>query len=133
MGILHFSPTFSNSFSRASALSIVLAPAQAVLALVLPARQVAAGTSAPVYQQNRYRTAIRSGDVAQAPWRAGAARTTLPRAAVSNFKAPGRLKVLREFEPGVGPALAGRMVISGRMADVCAELDRMTQRDPSGI
>ena len=43
---------------------------------------------------------------------------------------PSRLRVLREFEPGASPACAGRMVISGRMADVCAELERMsmTQR-----
>ena len=36
-----------------------------------------------------------------------------------------RLRVLREFEPGKHPAAAGRMVISGRMVDVCAELDRL--------
>jgi len=40
-----------------------------------------------------------------------------------------RLKIVRQFEPGVGPACAGRMVISGRMADVCAELDRMAERE----
>lgn len=40
---------------------------------------------------------------------------------------PSRLRVLREFEPGASPACAGRMVISGRMADVCAELERMTK------
>jgi hypothetical protein len=40
-----------------------------------------------------------------------------------------RLRVLREFEPGASPACAGRMVISGRMADVCAELDRMARRE----
>ena len=38
-----------------------------------------------------------------------------------------RLRVLREFEPGASPACAGRMVIAGRMADVCAELERMSQ------
>jgi len=38
------------------------------------------------------------------------------------------LKVVREHDAGVGPSCAGRMTISGRMADVCAELDRMTQR-----
>jgi len=42
-------------------------------------------------------------------------------------QAPSRLRVLREFEPGASPACAGRMVISGRMADVCAELERMSQ------
>ena len=42
-------------------------------------------------------------------------------------QAPSRLRILREFEPGASPACAGRMVISGRMADVCAELERMSQ------
>lgn len=40
---------------------------------------------------------------------------------------PTPLRVLRELDSAVGPACAGRMVISGRMADVCAELERMTQ------
>lgn len=38
--------------------------------------------------------------------------------------APRPLRVLRVIEPNA-PASAGRMVISGRMADVCAELDRL--------
>lgn len=42
---------------------------------------------------------------------------------------PRRLKIVREFEAGVSPSCAGRMVISGRMADVCAELDRMAQSE----
>ena len=40
--------------------------------------------------------------------------------------APNRaLRVLRISEQGDHPLSAGRMVISGRMADVCAELDRL--------
>lgn len=35
------------------------------------------------------------------------------------------LRVLRVFDPQQPRAAAGRMVISGRMADVCAELDRL--------
>ncbi len=35
------------------------------------------------------------------------------------------LRVLRVFEAGQMPSQVGRMVISGRMADVCAELDRL--------
>ncbi len=39
---------------------------------------------------------------------------------------PGRpLRVLRVVDAAQGPASAGRMVISGRLADVCAELDRL--------
>ena len=44
-----------------------------------------------------------------------------------------RLKVVREFDSGVSPSCAGRMVISGRMADVCAELERMVQRETAAI
>jgi hypothetical protein len=35
------------------------------------------------------------------------------------------LRVVRVMEASRTPAGAGRMVISGRMADVCAELDRL--------
>lgn len=66
--------------------------------------------------------------------RAGAAQRC--RLAASSFRsaafdvqspAIARLKVLREHDAAVSPACAGRMVISGRMADVCAELERMTE------
>ncbi|GEM_PF-5950202 len=40
-----------------------------------------------------------------------------------------RLRIVREFDPTTSPACTGRMAISGRMADVCAELDRMAQRE----
>jgi hypothetical protein len=36
-----------------------------------------------------------------------------------------RLRILRIDETGQSAECAGRMVISGRMADVCAELDRL--------
>ncbi|MDB5932458.1 MAG: hypothetical protein JWR60_4165 [Polaromonas sp.] len=38
------------------------------------------------------------------------------------------LRVVREADSSLGAECAGRMVMSGRMADVCAELERMTQR-----
>ncbi len=38
---------------------------------------------------------------------------------------PPHLRVLRIQENGQQADCAGRMVISGRMADVCAELDRL--------
>jgi hypothetical protein len=37
------------------------------------------------------------------------------------------LRVLRVSEHGETPHCAGRMVISGRMSDVCAELDRLVE------
>jgi hypothetical protein len=39
------------------------------------------------------------------------------------------LRVVRMSESGERPDAAGRMVISGRMADVCAELDRLAARE----
>lgn len=39
------------------------------------------------------------------------------------------LRIVRMMEVGQSPANVGRMVISGRMADVCAELDRLVARE----
>lgn len=39
------------------------------------------------------------------------------------------LRVVRIVEAGQTRASVGRMVISGRMADVCAELDRLADRE----
>ena len=44
----------------------------------------------------------------------------------SPTRVPARpLRVVRVFEGAQPRAAAGRMVISGRLADVCAELDRL--------
>lgn len=47
------------------------------------------------------------------------------RSPVMNAASARPLRVLRVLEPQQPRAAAGRMVISGRMADVCAELDRL--------
>ena len=39
------------------------------------------------------------------------------------------LRVLRVVESGQPRSCTGRLVISGRMADVCAELDRLVERE----
>jgi hypothetical protein len=44
-----------------------------------------------------------------------------------NMRSP--LRVVRIVESGQASALAGRIMMSGRMADVCAELDRMVERE----
>lgn len=59
-------------------------------------------------------------------------RATAPRAASSHgarraVRAP--LRVVRIMEAGQASALSGRIMMSGRMADVCAELDRMVERE----
>lgn len=66
-----------------------------------------------------------------------AARTGAPRAAASDNanRGPVRrpLRVVRAAEPLRAPASAGRMVISGRMADVCAELDRLAALEAAAV
>ena len=49
----------------------------------------------------------------------------VPAPAVRTITPRRPLRVVRVMDGGHVPASAGRMVISGRMADVCAELDRL--------
>ena len=57
------------------------------------------------------------------------ARPSLPAAALRPAKP---LRVVRVLEPSASRAVAGRMVISGRLADVCAELDRLAAQEARG-
>jgi hypothetical protein len=43
------------------------------------------------------------------------------------------LRVVRLSEAGTTPECAGRMRISGRMADVCAELDRLVAKEAQNL
>jgi hypothetical protein len=57
-----------------------------------------------------------------------APRPRVTRASTRNHSNPGThrpLRVLRVVETSAARACAGRMVISGRMTDVCAELERL--------
>ncbi len=135
MGMAIFSPTVS----RPPMLTLLMAPLQDLFALFgsshckpLPAIDRATGTRCNATRAPS-RGTTRAMD--KASWRA----TSLPAsaAAIGDTEknvaptAPSRLRVVRAFDPGVAPSCAGRMVISGRMADVCAELDRMTQKEAS--
>lgn len=53
------------------------------------------------------------------------ARANIGANSAANADALRPLRILRVFEAGQKPSQVGRMVISGRMADVCAELDRL--------
>jgi len=55
--------------------------------------------------------------------RPAAVRTPEQRTAPARQATP--LRVVRLLEPSAPRANAGRMVISGRLADVCAELERL--------
>lgn len=60
------------------------------------------------------------------PAQSRAQRPAQPAATRQAPAAPAKtLRVVRVLEPSAPRAVAGRMVISGRMADVCAELDRL--------
>jgi hypothetical protein len=119
------------SFSRSPLLSVLLAPLQALAALWVPAPPPAsAASSSPVPAFRRLAANDASATKfiaaqAQPAWATGPKHCQN----VARSAAPRRLKVVREFEAGISPSCAGRMVISGRMADVCAELERMAQRE----
>jgi len=113
------------SFSHSPLLSILLAPAQALAAWFVPATR-SGRYSAPARAQRANGQLVLpfSSNAATAPRETTPAGKAMPKSPT-----PSRLRVVREFDVNVGPACAGRMVISGRMADVCAELDRMAQRE----
>ena len=81
------------------------------------------------------------GQPSPVPWTAGAPMRVAARpvrAATTHRPTPARtpqhglrspLRVIRVVEAGQASALAGRILMSGRMADVCAELDRMVERE----
>lgn len=109
MGITSFSP----AFFRPSTLSILLTPVHALLAFFVPAQSASASS----YQ------------LAKPPM---PQRVITPTTAKYHQNCtPARtlryLKVVRQFESGASQSCTGRLVISGRMSDVCAELDRMTR------
>jgi hypothetical protein len=54
-------------------------------------------------------------------------RSFMPEQARQSTRRPLPLRVARVMEDQHNRSNAGRMVISGRMADVCAELDRLAE------
>lgn len=140
MGIAGLSP----HLSRMPLLAVLLTPLQALVTLFKPLQTTAAANrnhhADPGSKMARLNTNMRFGAQADRPPQAAGARDltgfikpcrTVAKTVLSRTS-PSRLKIVRAFEAGVGPSYAGRMVISGRMADVCAELDRMAQREAIG-
>jgi hypothetical protein len=121
---------FSRSPLRAPLLSVLLSPLQALSTFLRPARPVpalpafvaAARCPAAGEAKNAIKTVAANA-------RHTKATSQKPCQTLAKATSPRRLKVVRELEAGASPSCAGRMVISGRMADVCAELDRMAQRE----
>jgi hypothetical protein len=67
-----------------------------------------------------------------APVPSVAVRMPLPRRTAPSAAPAKPLRVVRVLEPSASRAVAGRMVISGRMADVCAELERLAALETQG-
>lgn len=122
---------FSRSPAHSPLLSLLLSPLQALASLLRPVQPV---TPLPAFvTAASRREATGELPVALKAMAPGARHASVaghkPCQTVAKVTSPRRLKIVREFEAGVSPSCAGRMVISGRMADVCAELDRMAQRE----
>ncbi len=92
-------------------------PAQGVLRWLTKALAPAPRRAFTAHPQN---TAIAPEKIAHTPM------NTWARAPFSIQKP---LRVVRILEAGQPRTSVGRMVISGRMADVCAELDRLVARE----
>ena len=117
MGIASFSPSRFGS----PGLSMVVTPVQALVAFFMPVQTLQA-IHRPVIQRPVQQLA-----------NAQSINTAALALAATSARPISRLKVMREFEPGMGRSQSGRMVISGRMADVCAELDRIAQKETARI
>ena len=94
----------------------------------LPSRWLAAAPSGASAACAPGHTALRASHSAQAigPVRLPAARITYPRAVAHVTAKPiHRVRVVRNVDTALPADRAGRMVVSGRFADVCAELDRL--------
>ena len=114
MEIANFSPRFA----RAAGLTMLLAPIQALATLFVPAQSVLAHTRPILSPAMACRDPVRSCTTLK--------RTDVKPAQTNVADIPvQRLKIVRQFEPGANRSCAGRLVISGRMSDVCAELERM--------
>ena len=68
----------------------------------------------------------------KALWPANDPMMTSPATTIAAPRQPKPLRVVRVAEDGGHPpSSAGRMVMSGRMADICAELDRLVHLEAS--
>lgn len=116
--------SFSHCFSRTPVLSVLLTPLQALIGLFGPAAP-ASGNAIKRDMPRRLAVSVglRSYQTSKKDALSGSRVKSPPKSPLS------RLKIVRKLEPGVSSSCAGRMAISGRMADVCAELDRMAQRE----
>ena len=126
MGIV----SFSHCFSSTPTLSTLLTPLQALIGLFRPTPPVSGEEVAAAPQMSLPRHLTASPGLhrcASDKNRTPAASHAKPPLTASPRASRNQLKIVRQFEPGASASCAGRMTISGSMADVCAALDRMAQ------
>ena len=125
MGIASFSPPFG----CATGLSVLLTPIKA-LAVRIASAPIAllhtrpAGSPAKACRDSVSSLAACKANQVQQTGTAANAKSIRPVVLAAPVQ---RLKVVQYRDPGVSRSCAGRLFISGRMSDVCAELDRMAR------
>ncbi len=125
--------TFSSPSGRASTAMEWMSPVQAVFAFFVapPVRVHAISNKVAIESSPAIPTVVPRSELPAPSIRAEAAvpfnKKAPPKqlAPGANAGRPSCLKILREFEPGKCRSSTGRLIISGRMVDVCAALDRM--------
>ncbi len=119
------------NFSHLSYLATLLAPVTTLAAWLIrpsPTKRLVPPAKAPLAYQRLTLPFARAGN-SYRKHTSGQMSSFKSTAFEAKNPAIVRLKVVREHDAAVSPTCAGRMKISGRMADVCAELDRMAQRE----
>ncbi len=114
MRIANFSPFFGRNIG----LSTLTAPVQALAAFFVPTQSKLCNPRPVVKPADAHQTTF----PALASTASSVRKPMRPQ--ISDARVH-RLKIVRQFEPGANRSCAGRLVISGRMSDVCAELERL--------
>jgi hypothetical protein len=103
-------------------MSIALSAFPGILAPIQGFVQWLSGGSRPA---SRSTTGFTTNSIVTRAYPARAEVTITSKKTAVAARPSSRLRVVRVMEAGQTPTQVGRMVISGRMADVCAELDRL--------
>lgn len=125
------------SFSNASAQPLLALPKQAMASWMTRLKHSVSGitlmTPAAQMLHNEQQASLSDATNTNDHRAASIATHTLLLPCCSSPKpaSHNNLRVVREVDSTITPDCAGRMVISGRFADVCAELDRMVLRASS--
>jgi hypothetical protein len=124
MGIV----SFSHCFSQTPVLSLLLTPLQTLVGFFGATSSASGSASVTTKKGGVPRKRVMGTDLPPCQIGEKGVHTG------SHLRLPSNpslspLKIVRQFEPGTSACCAGRMTISGKMSDVCAELDRMAQRE----